>query len=422
MSIIPKIFISSTIYDFKDLRSALKFYLNRMGYEVMASEANDFPVDRSSDSYTACLKNIQECQYFILLIGNRIGGMYDHEISITHKEYLVAKECANAGSLKIITFVRQSLWDHCERVKELAKYLRTTYRNDEEIQKISFLRSKFAHDAKKTFDFINEIKQSSEIKKCVIDKQERPLGNWIHVFDNFEDIISAINQEFCIRGITDKKYLYQLQYELFQNEEKLFATSQYEETFKNPDFHLKYLIDELRKLDLSNPLRCAPVKLEKDHLIICAITLRFKMMNRYSHHYLDRCIDSGMFLSYDLMAQDYQESDVYWVMKELSTAIFQFEIICEGVKKTVDSLLLGPHRTSTLIEMEAIELFNLVCALETHRKISILTVVCADYAVSSKLPNKKSLEKDIEEKIFAGKQKYIVHGSFEQFREKHKHH
>lgn len=39
----PVVFISSTIYDFRDLRSALKFWLEEFGYEVMASEWNDFP-------------------------------------------------------------------------------------------------------------------------------------------------------------------------------------------------------------------------------------------------------------------------------------------------------------------------------------------------------------------------------------------
>jgi hypothetical protein len=39
----PTFFLSSTIYDFKDLRSAIKYYLEQQGCRVLASDFNDFP-------------------------------------------------------------------------------------------------------------------------------------------------------------------------------------------------------------------------------------------------------------------------------------------------------------------------------------------------------------------------------------------
>lgn len=59
-----KIFVSSTIYDFKDLRSALKYWLTEKGYEVRMSERNDFKKDSNQNSYQACLDSIKECDYF----------------------------------------------------------------------------------------------------------------------------------------------------------------------------------------------------------------------------------------------------------------------------------------------------------------------------------------------------------------------
>lgn len=83
----PKIFVSSTIYDFKDLRSALKYWLTEKGYEVRMSERNDFKKDSSQNSYQACLDSIEECDYFILLIGSGAGGIYSQNplITITQK-------------------------------------------------------------------------------------------------------------------------------------------------------------------------------------------------------------------------------------------------------------------------------------------------------------------------------------------------
>src|SRR5689334_2746801 len=88
----PTIFISSTIYDFGDLRSALKYWLEQLGYEVMLSEFNDFTKPLDENSYTACLKAIESASHFILLIGARTGGIYDaaEKVSITRMEYRAA--------------------------------------------------------------------------------------------------------------------------------------------------------------------------------------------------------------------------------------------------------------------------------------------------------------------------------------------
>ncbi len=97
----PTFFISSTIYDFRDLRSALKFHLEEQGCKVLASEFNDFEKPLDKHSYDACLQAIQSADYFILLIGNRVGGWYDeaNRISITQREYQEAYQLHSTGKL-----------------------------------------------------------------------------------------------------------------------------------------------------------------------------------------------------------------------------------------------------------------------------------------------------------------------------------
>ena len=122
----PTFFISSTIYDFRDLRSALKFYLEELGYQVYASEYNDFKVANDKHSYDACLKLIEECDYFILLVGSRVGGFYDIEnkISITRQEYREAYKLHEQGKLQIISFVRDDVWQLKEIKHELVNHLK----------------------------------------------------------------------------------------------------------------------------------------------------------------------------------------------------------------------------------------------------------------------------------------------------------
>ncbi len=73
----PVVFVSSTIFDFKDLRSAIKYYLEELGYEVLLSEYNDFPKPLEQNVYEACLSTIERADYYLLLIGSRVGGFYD---------------------------------------------------------------------------------------------------------------------------------------------------------------------------------------------------------------------------------------------------------------------------------------------------------------------------------------------------------
>lgn len=190
----PTFFISSTIFDFRDLRSAIKFYLEEQGCKVLASEFNDFqkPLDRHS--YEACLAAIDLADYFILLIGARVGGWFDQEkrISITQQEYRHAYERQKAGKLKILTFVRSEVWQVREERKELGAYLASWTLSDTEKTKIREYPSKFTEDAAFLAEFLHEVGRNRSTAKAVKTGGALPPGNWIHVFQNFGDIIAAL--------------------------------------------------------------------------------------------------------------------------------------------------------------------------------------------------------------------------------------
>ena len=46
----PTVFVSSTIYDFADMRSALKYWLGEMGFRAQLSEYNDFQKNLNNNS------------------------------------------------------------------------------------------------------------------------------------------------------------------------------------------------------------------------------------------------------------------------------------------------------------------------------------------------------------------------------------
>ncbi len=221
----PSIFISSTIYDFEDLRSALKYWLEEQGYEVLLSEANDFPVDRSKNSYQACLDAINRCDYFMLFIGSRVGGLFDKDkqISIARAEYQRAYELAQQGKIRIISFVRKSVWDYRRSQKELENYLKQEYCikkeiDEADIAKIMNRPSDFATQATQIISFIDEVVRLDEMRDVGPEnKADRPKSNWIHVFSTFQEVVDCLKLEFVVGDIKKKRLLYLLEKEICEN-------------------------------------------------------------------------------------------------------------------------------------------------------------------------------------------------------------
>ena len=191
----PTIFLSSTVYDFRDLRSALKYYLEKQGCTVLASEFNDFDKPLDDHSYDACLAAIEHCDYFILLIGARVGGLYDSHsrISITQQEYRTAYDLHQRRKLHILTFVRSEVWQVRDDRKALKRHLEQQQLSETEVTDILNYPSNFANDATFISSFIEEVGRNAETKSASHGKASWPTGNWIHVFKDFADILATID-------------------------------------------------------------------------------------------------------------------------------------------------------------------------------------------------------------------------------------
>ena len=214
----PKIFISSTVYDFKDLRSSLKFWLEEFEYQLQLSEFNDFEKNLSKNSYKACLESIEKVQYFILLIGSRIGGYYDekNKISITQQEYRKACQVAKSKGLRLIIFVRQDLWDIKDDRKALNKYLREEYLrenklDEDDLKKISFHSSRVVSNAEFVFNFIDEVCKKQGMKEALKKGTPFPAKNWVHRFQTFRDIVDVLKNELPLsKRLSSLAYLLRL--------------------------------------------------------------------------------------------------------------------------------------------------------------------------------------------------------------------
>lgn len=70
----PRVFISSTYYDLKYVRSSLDLFIESMGFEPVLSEKGEVPYspDRALDE--SCYREVQNCDIYVLIIGGRYGS------------------------------------------------------------------------------------------------------------------------------------------------------------------------------------------------------------------------------------------------------------------------------------------------------------------------------------------------------------
>jgi hypothetical protein len=173
----PRIFISSTYYDLKHIRSSIENFIETLGYEPVLSEKGsiaynpDIPLDES------CYREAQSCDVFVLLIGGRYGSpssdqnhdltkdFYDRYESITKKEF----GSAFKREIPVYILVDQAVYSEYDTFK--------SNRKNKDI--------KYAHvDSINVFYFLDEI-------------LSQPRNNPIQKFEKHSDIETWLKEQWA---------------------------------------------------------------------------------------------------------------------------------------------------------------------------------------------------------------------------------
>lgn len=361
----PTFFISSTIYDFRDLRSAIKFYLEEQGCKVFASEFNDFEKPLDKHSYEACLQAMQAADYFVLLIGTRVGGWYDksNRISITQREYREAYKLHTAGKLKLISFVRSEVRQIKQDRHELAKFLKTTALNEQERTVITNHPSKFASDADFIAKFIDEVGRNQETDLAIQGKAPPPTGNWIHSINGFRDVIDVLHgQVFSSIPVEDITARRLLRRELRGFVEKCLVKIKgqvYSPRFSIDRFHEENPITLEGKLNTYTDVATKPW----DLISIFAFHL---LALKIHPVVLPQVLSQPTFLEFDLASNSYKETPVYESLLRLQDEIrrFNFANTNENLAVVIAHSPKNRMRQTNKIQISTVELASLLHLLD----------------------------------------------------------
>lgn len=166
----PRVFISSTFYDLKQIRVELDKFIEMLGYEPVRNEEGDIPYGKDEALQAYCYKEIANIDVLVSIIGSRYGSK--GIIKEKEQEYSVSQlelKTALKEDKQVFVFIDKNVFTEYE-----------TYILNKNNENVIY----------KYVDNVNIYKFIEEIKAL-------PHNNNIKGFETAEDITSYLKEQFA---------------------------------------------------------------------------------------------------------------------------------------------------------------------------------------------------------------------------------
>lgn len=172
MSLALQVFISSSCHELRDLRAAVRKWLQNLGLTPVMSDDNGFPGAAGMPPYAACLKALEECPLVIGIIDRYYGKSFDDwgpytqysGCAPTHAEL---RHALNIGKTVLI-YVHDDTWNFYEVWRK---------------NRAAFATSAPAGLEEGTLRLFDELKQ-------------RDPAPWIAHFADVSEVLDSLNKQF----------------------------------------------------------------------------------------------------------------------------------------------------------------------------------------------------------------------------------
>lgn len=104
---VPRVFISSTFYDLKQVRNNIGDFIKSLGYEPIMHERSGVAYTQTQPLENDCYHELQSCDIVVCILGNHFGSpSNENDLSITMNELRTAKESGK----KIYVFIANDVY------------------------------------------------------------------------------------------------------------------------------------------------------------------------------------------------------------------------------------------------------------------------------------------------------------------------
>lgn len=170
----PRVFISSTFYDLRQIRADIDQFLRAIGYETIRNEVGDIAYGREKPLEDDCIKEVAQCDILISIIGGRFGSESRDKTSINHnleRMSISQRELRTAldNNKQVYIFIDKNVDAEFQ-----------TYLLNKETEKINY---RFVDD-KRIYEFIENIKNLDH-------------NNNIKNFETSEEITKYLREQFA---------------------------------------------------------------------------------------------------------------------------------------------------------------------------------------------------------------------------------
>ncbi|HLL75310.1 MAG TPA: DUF4062 domain-containing protein [Pyrinomonadaceae bacterium] len=164
---IPRVFISSTFYDLRQVREDIERFVRELGYEPVRNETGNIPYGKEERPEAYAYREVELCDIVISIIGGRFGteSQQDQPYSISQKELRTALD----RGIQVFIFIDKNV---------LAEFSTYQLNKNNESTKYRYV------DNVKIYQFIEEI-------------HKLPRNNPIAPFETSADIVKYLRLQWA---------------------------------------------------------------------------------------------------------------------------------------------------------------------------------------------------------------------------------
>ena len=170
----PRVFISSTFYDLRQIRADIDQFLKGLGYEAIRNEEGSIPYGKEERLEEYCIQEVRHSDILVSIIGGRFGSESKDEASI---EKYLQKGSISQRELRTAIDNQKQVYIFIDK-NVSAEY--QTYLLNKGNDKVNY---KFVDD-QRIYSFIEEIKNLG-------------VNNNIKDFETSEDITGYLREQFA---------------------------------------------------------------------------------------------------------------------------------------------------------------------------------------------------------------------------------